>query len=144
PILSYILRRLVILLLSLLLASVVLFALLRLLPGDPANALLGVGAPAEQIASARQLVGSGPPLAEQFVRFVGNLARFDLGNSFVSQASVGAEITNRLTVTLPITLLSFTLAIVLAVPLGIIAAVKADRWYGNAISVVSQLGIAIP
>ncbi|MHA6691965.1 ABC transporter permease [Devosia sp. A449] len=137
-------RRLVILILSLLLASVVLFALLRLLPGDPANALLGVGATPEQIAAARAQVGSDLPLWQQFGNFIGNLARFDLGNSFVSQASVGQEILTRLTVTLPLTLLSFLLAIVLAVPLGIIAAVKSERWYGATISVVSQLGIAIP
>ena len=122
----------------------VLFALLRLLPGDPANALLGVGATAEQIAAAKAQVGSDLPLTEQFVRFVSSLARFDLGTSFVSQAPVGAEILDRLTVTIPITLLSFALAIILAVPLGIVAAVKADRWYGAVISVVSQLGIAIP
>lgn len=122
----------------------VLFALLRLLPGDQANALLGVGATPEQIAAAKAQVGSDLSLTEQFVRFVASLARFDLGTSFVSQAPVGAEILDRLTVTIPITLLSFALAIILAVPLGIIAAVKADRWYGAVISVVSQLGIAIP
>ncbi len=122
----------------------VLFALLRLLPGDPANALLGVGATGEQIAAARAQVGSDLPLVEQFARFVTSLARFDLGTSFVSQASVGAEIAERLTVTIPVTILSFLLAIILAVPLGIVAAVKADRWYGAAISVLSQLGIAIP
>lgn len=54
------------------------------------------------------------------------------------------EIADRLTVTLPLTLFSFVLAILIAVPLGIIAAVKSDRWYGGLISIVSQLGIAIP
>jgi peptide/nickel transport system permease protein len=143
-ILVYILRRLAILVLSLLLASVVLFALLRLLPGDPANALLGVGATPEQIASARQQVGSDQPLFTQFVQFVTSLARFDLGKSFVSQASVGEEILTRLTITLPLTVMSFLLAIIVAVPLGIVAAVKSDKWYGGVISTVSQLGIAIP
>jgi peptide/nickel transport system permease protein len=117
---------------------------LRLLPGDPANALVGVGADPEQIAAAREQVGSNLPLWEQFLHFVSGLARFDLGTSFVSQVSVGEEILNRLTVTMPLTLLSFVLAILIAVPLGIVAAVKSDRWYGAAISVISQLGIAIP
>ncbi|MGV8830602.1 MAG: ABC transporter permease [Devosia sp.] len=138
------LRRLAILLVSLLFAAVVLFALLRLLPGDPANALVGVGATAEQIAAARQQVGSDLPLATQFINFVGSLARFDLGTSFVSGAPVAGEIFDRLTVTVPLTLMAFALAIVVAVPLGIIAATRADRWYGTAISVISQLGIAIP
>jgi peptide/nickel transport system permease protein len=144
PILTYLLRRLAILLLSLLIAAIVLFVLLRLLPGDPANALLGVGATEAQIAAARTQVGSDQPLLTQFVSFIGNLARFDLGTSFVSKASVLEEIGNRLSVTVPLTILGFLLAIVIALPLGIVAAVKADRWYGAAISIVSQLGIAIP
>ncbi|WP_156342997.1 ABC transporter permease [Devosia sp. A16] len=142
--LTYLLRRFAILVLSLLIAAVVLFVLLRLLPGDPANALLGVGATEAQIAAARTQVGSDQPLMTQFVNFVGNLARFDLGTSFVSKASVLGEIGNRLSVTVPLTILGFLLAIAIALPLGIIAAVKADRWYGAAISIVSQLGIAIP
>ena len=131
-------------LLSLLIAAVVLFVLLRLLPGDPANALLGVGATEAQIAAARAQVGSDQPLITQFLTFLSNLARFDLGTSFVSRADVLGEIGNRLSVTLPLTVFGFLLAIVIAVPLGIVAAVKADRWYGTAISVISQLGIAIP
>lgn len=141
---AYLLRRSLILLASLFAAAVVLFVLLRLLPGDPANALLGVGATEAQIAAARAQVGSDQPLAVQFIAFLGNLARLDLGTSFVSRAPVLGEIGNRLSVTLPLTLAAFLLAIVLAVPLGILAAVKADRWYGALISVVSQLGIAIP
>jgi peptide/nickel transport system permease protein len=80
----------------------------------------------------------------QFARFLGKLATFDLGSSFVSKAPVLPEIANRLSVTLPLTILGFLLAIVMAVPLGIVTAVKADRWYGAAISVISQLGIAVP
>lgn len=140
----YLLRRLLILALSLLLAAVALFVLLRLLPGDPANALLGVGATEAQIAAARAQIGSDQPLIVQFLSFVGTLARFDLGTSFVSKASVLGEIGNRMAVTAPLTLLGFVFAILIAVPLGIVAAVKSRSWYGAAISVVSQLGIAIP
>lgn len=118
--------------------------LLRLLPGDPANALLGVGATPQQIEAARAQVGSDQPLPVQFATFLGNIARLDLGTSFVSRASVLEEIGNRLSVTLPLTLLGFVLAILLAVPLGILSAVRSKRWYGAAISVISQLGIAIP
>jgi peptide/nickel transport system permease protein len=143
-ILAYVLRRLAILILSLLIAAVVLFVLLRLLPGDPANALLSVGADQQQIEAAREQVGSNLPLWEQFLRFVGSLARFDLGTSFVSGKPVIEEIAARLTVTVPLALLGFGLAVMIAVPLGIVSAVKANRWYGAAISTVSQLGIAIP
>lgn len=125
-------------------AAAVLFVLLRLLPGDPASALISVGADPEQIAAARRQVGSDLPLFEQFIHFVSSLMRFDLGTSFISRTSVAAEIAARLAVTVPLTLMAFALAVVIAVPLGIIAAVRADKWYGAAISVVSQLGIAIP
>lgn len=131
-------------LISLLLAATVLFALLRLLPGDPANALLGVGATQQQIDAARAQVGSDQPLSVQFLSFLGNMARLDLGTSFVSRASVLEEIGNRMSVTLPLTLFGFLLAMAIALPLGILAAVKSHRWYGATISVVSQLGIAIP
>lgn len=143
-ILSYLFRRLVILLISILIAAAVLFLLLRLLPGDPANALVSVGADPEQIEAARRQVGSDLPLSEQFFRFVSSLARFDLGTSFISHAPVLPEIGKRLAITVPLTLMAFLLALAIALPLGIIAAVKSNRWYGFLISVVSQLGIAVP
>ncbi|MCR6500136.1 ABC transporter permease [Shinella sp. CPCC 101442] len=130
--------------LSVVIAAVILFVLLRLLPGDPANALVSVGADAAQIEAARKQVGSDLPLYEQFLRFAGSLARFDLGNSFVSDAPVLEEIGKRLIVTVPLTLLAFLVAVCLAVPLGILSVVRQNRWYGGLISIVSQLGIAVP
>jgi peptide/nickel transport system permease protein len=132
------------LVLSVVIASLVLFLLLRLLPGDPANALVSVGADAAQIEAARKQVGSDLPLYEQFLRFISSLARFDLGNSFVSGAPVLSEIGKRLIVTVPLTLMAFFVAIAIAVPLGILSVVRQNRWYGTVISVVSQLGIAVP
>ncbi|NKB83983.1 ABC transporter permease [Ochrobactrum grignonense] len=118
--------------------------LLRLLPGDPANALVSVGADAAQIEAARKQVGSDLPLYQQFSQFIGSLVRFDLGNSFVSGAPVLTEIGKRLIVTLPLTLMAFVLAIIIAVPLGILSVVRQKTWYGSIISVISQLGIAVP
>lgn len=130
--------------LSVFIASIVLFLLLRLLPGDPANSLVSVGADAAQIEAARKQVGSDLPLYEQFLRFISSLLRFDLGNSFVSGAPVLAEIGKRLIVTVPLTLMAFVVAIMIAVPLGILSVVRQNRWYGTVISVISQLGIAVP
>ncbi|MFJ2111511.1 ABC transporter permease [Streptomyces sp. NPDC087850] len=142
--LSYLLRRLAFLVGSLFLASVVLFLLLRLLPGDPANSLLSVGASPEQIAAARHQIGSDRPLPEQFGHWLHQLATFDLGNSFISSLPVGPEITSRLNVTVPLTLMAFVLAVVVAVPVGYVAALKSRTRYGTVISGVSQLGIAVP
>lgn len=140
----YILRRLAFLAASLLLASVVLFLLLRLLPGDPANALTSVGASPEQLAAARQEIGSDRPLPEQFVTWLHSLATFDLGNSFVSTLPVGPEIATRIEVTGPLTLLAFALALLIALPVGFLAAHRANTWYGLILNGVSQLGIAVP
>ncbi|WP_282188002.1 ABC transporter permease [Brucella pituitosa] len=137
-------RRSAILIVSVFIAAIVLFLLLRLLPGDPANALVSVGADAAQIEAARKQVGSDLPLYQQFTQFIGSLVRFDLGNSFVSGAPVLTEIGKRLIVTLPLTLMAFVLAIIIAVPLGILSVVRQKSWYGSIISVISQLGIAVP
>jgi peptide/nickel transport system permease protein len=140
----YLLRRLIFLIVSLLLASAVLFLLLRLLPGDPANALLSVGATPAQVQAARHSIGSDLPLGEQFVNWFGQLATFNLGKSFISGLPVGPDIASRLVVTIPLTLISFVLAVIIAVPVGFIAAYRSHRWYGVALSAVSQLGIAVP
>ncbi|MCG7208464.1 ABC transporter permease [Streptomyces arenae] len=140
----YLLRRLAFLLVSLVLASVVLFVLLRLLPGDPANALTSVGASPEQIAAARHSIGSDRPLPEQFTHWLGQLARGDLGTSFVSSLPVGPEVTARLDVTVPLTLAAFVLAVLVAVPVGFVAAHKRHTWYGALLSGISQLGMAVP
>ncbi|WP_431915320.1 ABC transporter permease [Nonomuraea jabiensis] len=140
----YLLRRTAFLLGSLLLAASALFVLLRLLPGDPANALLPVGATPEQIAAARRQIGSDLPLPEQFGAWLGGLARLDLGTSLVSRLPVGAEIAERLVVTVPLTLLAFALAVVVALPVGFLAAWRAERWYGPLLNGLAQLGIAVP
>jgi peptide/nickel transport system permease protein len=141
---SYLLRRTAFLVLTLLMASVALFLLLRLLPGDPANALLSVGATDEQIAAARHQIGSDQPLLTQFWSWLGQLATLHLGTSFVSKLPVGPEIASRLVVTVPLTLAAFVLAVVIAVPVGFLAAYRARTWYGSVLGVVSQLGIAVP
>lgn len=142
--LPYLLRRLAFLIVSLVVAMVVIFVLLRLLPGDPANALLSVDATPEQIAAAQAQVGSDQPLAQQFFTWAGQMLRFDLGDSYISTLPVAPEIASRLLITLPLTLLAFALALVVSVVVGITAAVKSDRWYGSVLSGFSQLGIAVP
>lgn len=140
----YLLRRAAFLAVSLVVAMVVIFVLLRLLPGDPANALLSVDATPEQIAAARAQVGSDQPLIQQFATWAAQLLRFDLGESYISSRSVGDEVAARLAITLPLTLLAFALALVVSLIVGITTAVKADRWYGILLSGFAQLGVAVP
>jgi peptide/nickel transport system permease protein len=141
---TYILRRSAFLVVSLVLAMVVLFLLLRVLPGDPSNALLSINATPEQIAAAQKQVGSDQPLLAQFISWFGSMLTLDLGESFITSLPVGPEIASRLAVTIPLTLLSFALALVLALVMGFVAAWKSNTWYGIALSAISQLGIAVP
>ncbi len=141
---TYLLRRFAFLIVSLLLAMVVLFLLLRVLPGDPSNALLSVNATPEQIAAAKAQVGSDQPLLQQFGVWFGGMLSFNLGESFITSLPVGPEIASRLAVTIPLTLLAFVVALVLALVIGFVAAWKSNTWYGIALSAISQLGIAVP
>ncbi|MCU1444519.1 ABC transporter permease [Cryobacterium sp.] len=141
---SYLLRRSAFLLVSFVIAMMAIFVLLRLLPGDPSNALLSVTATPEQIAAAQAQVGADRPVLEQFLAWFAQLTRFDLGESFISSLPVWPEIAARLTVTVPLTLMAFALALVISLVAGVVAAIKADRWYGILISAISQLGVAVP
>ena len=141
---AYLLRRSAFLLVSFLIAMVAIFVLLRLLPGDPSNALLSVTATPEQIAAAQAQVGADRPVLEQFVTWFGQLLSFNLGESFISSLPVGPEISARLVVTVPLTLIAFVLALALSLVAGFVSAIKSDRWYGVLISGFSQLGVAVP
>ncbi|MFC7650270.1 ABC transporter permease [Streptosporangium lutulentum] len=141
---AYLLRRTLLLVISLLLASSVLFLLLRLLPGDPANSLLSVGATPEQVAAARHEIGSDLPLPEQFASWIGRMATLDLGRSFISSLPVGPEIAGRLVVTAPLTILAFLLAVLISVPAGFVTAHRRGTWYGSLLGGVSQFGLAVP
>ncbi|MBI3429346.1 MAG: ABC transporter permease [Actinobacteria bacterium] len=142
--LKYLIRRLTFLFFSIFLASVSLFVLLRLLPGDPANALLSVGATPEQIAAAQHKVGSDLPLLQQFLKWIVQLFSLRFGNSLISGVAVAPEIASRMSITVPLTMTAFLLALIVAVPLGFVAAYRARTWYGSALNAISQLGIAIP
>lgn len=137
-------RRLASLLASLAAASILLFLVVRLLPGDPANALLSAESTPEQIAAARRLVGSEVPLQQQFFHWLRQLGTLDFGESFISGLDVRAEIASRLAITVPLTLGGFVLALFVAVPVGYLAAARARSWLGVVIGNLSQFGIAIP
>lgn len=142
--LAYVLRRLVFLIVSLAAAAVVTFVLLRLLPGDPANALTAVGATPDQIAAARRAIGSDQPIPHQFVTWLGQMLHFDMGTSFISGLPIGGQLMSRLAITLPLTLIAFVVAILIAAPVGFVAARYSRSWIGLTFSSVAQFGIAVP
>ncbi|WP_264159412.1 ABC transporter permease [Mycetocola spongiae] len=130
-------------LLSLVLAVTVLFVVLRLL-GNPVYALINIEATEADVKAAAAALGVDRPLWEQFANYIGGLFRGDLGTSFSSHLSVSEEILRRLNITVPLTLAAFGLSVLIAIPVGFIAAWKSRTWYGTAFSALSQLGGAIP
>jgi peptide/nickel transport system permease protein len=140
----YLLHRIFFLIFSFAVALLLIFVLLRLMPGDPANALLSVDATAEQIAAARAKAGSDQPLVEQCVSWFADIFRGNLGQSYISGVSVSAEVGRRLGVTIPLTLISFAVSFLLASVSGFIAAYKNGRWYATVLTVFTQISIAIP
>lgn len=125
------------------LAVTVLFVVLRLL-GNPVYALINIEATEADVKAAAAALGVDRPLWEQFASYIGGLFRGDLGTSFSSHLSVSEEILRRLNITVPLTLAAFGLSVLIAIPVGFIAAWKSRTWYGTAFSALSQLGGAIP
>jgi peptide/nickel transport system permease protein len=140
----YILRRMFFLLVSFIAALLIIFILLRLLPGDSANALLSLDATPEQILAAQKRTGSNLPLPEQFVIWFTNIFKGDFGESYTSGLSVASEVKARLAVTIPLTLISFILALAIASVTGFISAYKAGTWYAASLAAISQITIAVP
>jgi len=140
----YLARRLVIFAISLFVASVLVFVVLSVLPGDPAEALLGTQATPDALHQLRHQLGLDRPLWVQYRDWATGVVHGDFGVSAVSQAPVAPDIANELEVTGPLALLSLLLALAIAVPTGVLAALRHRKLSGTAISAASQIGIAIP
>jgi peptide/nickel transport system permease protein len=139
-----IVRRTAILLASLVVSSVLVFAFMVLLPGDPARVALGVNASESAVTQLRQEFGLDRPLLAQYLSWVGGLVRFDLGTSYVSRAEIAPQIVDRLQVTMWLVVCAMVLAVVIAVPFGTLMALRHRRPSGLALSALSQVGVAVP
>ena len=138
------LERIAVLLASLAVSSILVFAFMAVLPGDPARVALGVNASDQSVASLRGEFGLDRPLVSQYLSWVGGLFRLDLGESYISRAPIGPQVADRLQVSLWLVLTSMVIAVVIAVPIGSLMAVWHRRILGTVLSAVSQVGVAIP
>lgn len=140
----YLVRRVGIFALSLVVASMLVFGVLSVLPGDPAQLILGDQATAESLARLRAELGLDQPLWRRYLTWAGGLLVADFGTSYISQAEVAPMIAQRLQVTLPLAALGMGLALAIAAPLGVYAASRHGRLQDTLISGLSQVGIAVP
>lgn len=142
--LRYLVKRVLILLLSLFVASLVIFALIEVIPGDPASFMLGLNASEDTLAALRAQMGLDDPLAWRYLRWAGGMATGDFGQSFTYKVPVAELIAARLVVSLPLAVLALVLAVIVALPVGLIAAARRGRLADGAIMAGTQLGIAVP
>lgn len=137
-------RRVAILVVSLAVSSVLVFAFMAVLPGDPARVALGVNASDEAVAQLRAQFGLDRPTVTQYFDWVGGLVHGDFGVSYLTKATIGPQIAARIQVTLWLVITATVIALVLALPAGVIMAVRHRRVSGLLLAGVSQIGLAVP
>ena len=141
---SYVARRVFATLPVIGVVAVIVFLMLRLSPGDPAAIIAGDHATSEDIAQIREHLGLDRPLIEQFVRWLGQLATGDFGVSIYLDRPVLGLIMERVEPTLALSVSTMAFAILLAVPLGVIAAWRAGSWIDQSIMALSVLAFSVP
>lgn len=142
--LGYLVRRFLTALVSIVLASLVVFSALLAVPGDPAEVILGMNASPEARAALRSQLGLDVPPARRYVQWLGGVVRGDFGQSINYSTDVGRLIRDRLKVSVPLTVGAALVACLLALPLGIIAALRRGTFWDPLLTSLSQLGAAIP
>jgi peptide/nickel transport system permease protein len=140
---SYIVRRVLVTIPVLFVMSVVVFLMIRLVPGDPVQTMLGIYATPQRVATIRTELGFNRPLVDQYFTWLGGVLHGDLGQDFISHASLTHLLAQRLPVTLELTFLSMLIALALGIPLGIVAAVG-PRWAVVLAELLVVGGVSIP
>jgi peptide/nickel transport system permease protein len=142
--LPYLIKRLGSLIVSLFVASLVIFACIEIVPGDPASFMLGVNAQPDTVNALREELGLNISHTQRYVSWISGLLKGDLGTSYPYRSPVSDIVSDRLQVSVPLALYALTLTILIAFPVGVLAA----AWRGSAVDLfvmgATQLGIAVP
>lgn len=142
--LRYVLKRLASLAASLMVASVVIFLALEVVPGDPAAYMLGINAQEDTLAALRAELGLDGTRAERYLAWVGGMLQGDFGTSYTYRTPVSGMIGDRLWISLPLAVYALALSTLIAFPAGIVAAARRGSAVDMAVMGVTQLGVAIP
>ncbi len=142
--LRYALKRLLSLIISLAIASLIIFFVIEVAPGDPAQFMLGLNAQPDTVAALRAELGLDVPKWERYLNWVGGMLVGDFGTSYTYRTPVAEMISDRLWVSLPLALYALTLSTLIAFPAGIYAAARRGRAGDVTVMGATQLGVAIP
>ena len=141
---AYLLKRLLIGIATLFAASIVVFAVLEIIPGDPALIMLGTTATPDAVEALRQQLGLDQPLLIRYFSWIGGLLVGDFGRSYTYSSPVIELVADRIVVTLPLALMSLFLAASIGIPVGLFAAARRGRLADTAAMSVAQFGVAVP
>ncbi|MGV6849345.1 MAG: ABC transporter permease [Marinibacterium sp.] len=142
--LRYTLKRLLSLILSLIVASAVIFFLIEIVPGDPASFMLGINARPDTVAALRAELGLDQPRALRYLAWIGGMATGDFGTSYTYRTPVAQMVTDRLAVSVPLGLYALGLSMLIAFPAGLYAAARRGRPGEAVVMGATQLGVAVP
>lgn len=141
---EYIIRRLILALVVIASVSVITFIVARVVPADPARQWVGPRATAEQIAAAQQKLGLDLPLPRQYLRYVGQLLRGDLGVSIQSHNPILLDLRTFLPATMELVFFAMLLAVVIGIPVGVLAGSRRNSWLDHIARVFSISGTSVP
>ena len=141
---NYLAGRLASLILSLLVASVIIFCILEILPGDPAQFILGMNAQPDTLAALREQLGLDAPPIMRYFGWVLGMLHGDFGISYTYRVPVSELINQRIGVSLPLALYALALTLIIAFPAGIFAAARRNTASDVAVMGVTQFGVAVP
>lgn len=141
---AYLAARLGSLLLTALLSTIVVFLVVEVLPGDPAAVMMGLNASPEALAALRAEFGLEGPAWSRYLSWVAGLVQGDLGVSYTYRVPVADLVAERLWVSVPLALYALALTVLIALPVGVLAAVKRERPTGVALMGLTQVGLAVP
>jgi peptide/nickel transport system permease protein len=145
---AYILRRLLQMILVLGIVTIIVFFLIRLLPGDPIYMYLSQQdveeITQEQIDFIKHQLGLDRSLPVQYINWVGNVVTGDLGNSIITKTAVIRDIKVSLPITMHLGILAFIISVIIGIPLGVIAAARRGSWLDNVVTAVGNIGITLP
>ena len=139
-----VLRRLAMLVLVIFGVSVICFVISRLIPGDPAQMMLGPRTTPQAIAEMRSRLGLDQPVTTQYIQYMSDLLRGDFGVSIITRQPVLGELWSYIPATLELMLMAMVLSIVVGVPLGVLTALRRDTWVDNLGRGLAILGISAP
>ena len=141
---KYILKRILYLIPVLIGVTLLVFFIMHLAPGNVAQIILGDNATPDQVAALEKEMGLDQPVIIQYFRYLGGLLQGNLGNSYSTGASVTSEIMARFPYTIRVTFVAAIFSIILALPLGILAAVRQNTWVDSASMIFSLIGVSMP